>query len=383
MSSFTSFRREAWIEYGIGVFVLLVRFFARWRIVGLKGWQGDDYFALLVLIFWTAEVSMLDLIGQYGTNIGYTDEQRAHFSAEQTRKLEIGSKCLLAGWCCYVTLIWCLKACVLFFFNRITMGLNYQRLVKITAIVCVNCYIAVMVIILAHCRPIHKNWQVYPDPGSTCTVDRANYLSVVVTNMSTDALIVCIPLPLLWRVKITITRKLIIGLLLCSGIFIMAAALLRCVLSLRDIKGINNSTIWAIRETFVGIIAVNAAPIKPLFSERSWIGYSRDTDERYNTYDLSKAESGIGQRLTSLARSRNRSRSKTDKLTGTASEEVILGSFEATGYRHEISGGKRSDEASQATEIQKGEWRSASRADYEMAPQMPGVIRVTTTLEIT
>lgn len=58
MSSFTSFRREAWIEYGIGVFVLLVRFFARWRIVGLKGWQGDDYFALLVLIFWTVSLSL-------------------------------------------------------------------------------------------------------------------------------------------------------------------------------------------------------------------------------------------------------------------------------------------------------------------------------------
>jgi hypothetical protein len=44
-------------------------------------------------------------------------------------------------------------------------------------------------------------------------------------------------------------RKLIVGILLCSGVFIMLATLLRCVLSLKDVAGINNSTIWAIRET--------------------------------------------------------------------------------------------------------------------------------------
>lgn len=58
-----------------------------------------------------------------------------------------------------------------------------------------------------------------------------------------------IPVPLLWKVKITLGRKIAIGILLCSGVFIIVATLLRCVLSLRDIQGINVSTIWAIRET--------------------------------------------------------------------------------------------------------------------------------------
>lgn len=38
-------------------------------------------------------------------------------------------------------------------------------------------------------------------------------------------------------------------MLLCGGIFVMAATLLRCILSLKDINSINNSTVWAIRET--------------------------------------------------------------------------------------------------------------------------------------
>lgn len=63
---------------------------------------------------------MLELIGQYGTNIGLTDEQRAALSPEEEARLVFGSKCLMAGWTCYVTLIWSLKACMLFFYNRLT-----------------------------------------------------------------------------------------------------------------------------------------------------------------------------------------------------------------------------------------------------------------------
>lgn len=62
-------------------------------------------------------------------------------------------------------------------------------------------------------------------------------------------MIVATPIPLLWKVKLTSGRKVAVGLLLCSGVFIMIATILRCVMSLHDIQGINVSTIWAIRET--------------------------------------------------------------------------------------------------------------------------------------
>jgi hypothetical protein len=65
----------------------------------------------------------------------------------------------------------------------------------------------------------------------------------------TDIAIVAIPVPLLWKVKLPLGRKIAIGILLCSGVFIIVASLLRCVLSLQSIQGINVSTIWAIRET--------------------------------------------------------------------------------------------------------------------------------------
>ena len=65
---------------------------------------------------------MLELIGQWGTNIGLSDAERLAISQSPTKEANLiaGSKCLMAGWTCYVTLIWSLKACMLFFYNRLT-----------------------------------------------------------------------------------------------------------------------------------------------------------------------------------------------------------------------------------------------------------------------
>lgn len=75
-----------------------------------------------------------------------------------------------------------------------------------------------------------------------------------------------IPAPILWKAQIPLRRKLLVALLLFSGVFIVAAAIIRCVMSVGDIRHIGTSGVWAIRETFVSICAVNAPAIKPLFS---------------------------------------------------------------------------------------------------------------------
>jgi hypothetical protein len=95
-------------------------------------------------------------------------------------------------------------------------------------------------------------------------------------------MILYIPLPILWSVQLPVRKKLLFGFWLCTGLFIMVATLLRCILCLQDVSQINVGTIWSIRETvrhvpsiliissrltiypqFVGILAVNLPVIKP------------------------------------------------------------------------------------------------------------------------
>ncbi|SPJ72477.1 related to integral membrane protein PTH11 [Fusarium torulosum] len=333
----TPFQTEAWTEYGLGALVLFLRYFARWKSVGFKGYQGDDYFALAAMVFWTSELVMLELIGQSGTNIGVTDEMGADMSAAEIAKREFGSKCLLAGWNFYVTLIFTLKGVMLCFYSRMTLGLWQRKLVIWTQVGTVLAYLGVIAAIWGHCTPIHKNWQVYPNPGESCTLAVANYLTLVVFNIVTDILIVSIPIPLLWTVKLSVQRKLMIGVLLCSGVFIMIATLLRCIYSLQDIEGINTSTIWAIRETFVAIIAVNAAAIKPLFSASRWLvsskGSSRDKGGSSYIHKHSHPLATIGGSGVSGGRSANRHHQKyMSHLDDNSSEEHIVGKPEFVGY---------------------------------------------------
>jgi len=62
-------------------------------------------------------------------------------------------------------------------------------------------------------------------------------------------MILYIPLPLLWNVRLPLRRKLLYGVWLCTGVFMMTATLLRCILCLQDVSQINVGTIWSIRET--------------------------------------------------------------------------------------------------------------------------------------
>jgi hypothetical protein len=48
----TPFQKEAWAEYGVGIIILFLRIITRCRLVGSK-WEGDDYFAVLAIAFWT------------------------------------------------------------------------------------------------------------------------------------------------------------------------------------------------------------------------------------------------------------------------------------------------------------------------------------------
>lgn len=111
---------------------------------------------------------------------------------------------------------------------------------------------------------------------------------------STDALIFCIPLPLLWKLQIPLRKKLVIGLLLSSGLFVIIAALIRVILTLGaspsalSINGVSifphppqnphlspsrsNIPQWGVRETLVGIVTVNIPVLRPIFNKSFWTG---------------------------------------------------------------------------------------------------------------
>lgn len=258
----TPFQVEAWVEYAIGIILLFSRIAYRISTVGWN-WQGDDYFAIVAVLLLTGETAMLEVIGQWGSIVGMTDEKALSLTDDQKSTIVKGAKADIAGWCLYITLIWCLKACMLFFYRRLTLETKQRRLVYVAAVACLISYIATIGVVLLRCLPFHRNWQIYPYPGDECGSPNQIFLTLVVTNVSTDILILYIPLPLLWVVQMPWSKKIVYGVWLTTGVFVIIASLLRCVLSIKDAAEVDVSTIWAIRETFVGIISVNAPILGP------------------------------------------------------------------------------------------------------------------------
>ncbi|KAI0002794.1 hypothetical protein F4779DRAFT_622095 [Xylariaceae sp. FL0662B] len=102
-----------------------------------------------------------------------------------------------------------------------------------------------------------------------------------------------IPLPLLWQAKLPITRKLILGVLFSSGIFIIIATLLRTFYSLRSLLDLLVATAWATREYLVTAFVVSAPAIKPLLSRRLW-GLKSSTNRSGTGYGNHYGSHGSG-----------------------------------------------------------------------------------------
>lgn len=138
-------------------------------------------------------------------------------------------------------------------------------------------YIVTICSILFGCHPMHKNWQIYPDPGSECegkihsirdtrcltsrnrtdycqpAVSKLDIYVTVVLNVVTDIYLISIPAPvclfalctiyydgkltknvaqMLFKARLHWREKLELLVLFSGGLFVMMAGILRCVLIL-------------------------------------------------------------------------------------------------------------------------------------------------------
>lgn len=133
---------------------------------------------------------LICLTGRNGTNANIPPDVRIKLSPPEVLQLELGSKYLISGWVFYCTGLWCMKACVLVFYSRLVFrlplclvgvtdsvslqvrGLWQQTVVKYVSYACVGTYIGSILTIFLHCTPLHKQWQVVPDPGGKATKSR-------------------------------------------------------------------------------------------------------------------------------------------------------------------------------------------------------------------
>lgn len=70
--------------------------------------------------------------------------------------------------------------------------------------------------------------------------------------------------------SLTICRKIVLSTLFSSGIFVIAASIIRTTLSLSGSPSTSNIVKWGVRETFMGVITTNVPILKPLVTKAFW-----------------------------------------------------------------------------------------------------------------
>ncbi|CEL09368.1 hypothetical protein ASPCAL12505 [Aspergillus calidoustus] len=264
---------ESWTLLALALALILLRIYVRWTQTGPGNFQLDDYLMPLAGAVFAVEVSLAYLVGakyQGLTNSYMTSEQRAAIdpSSREYYNRVWGSKIQVAGWSLYAMVLWLVKFSLAVFYSRLTTGLNHlPSRVRIAYLLLGVSYLAVALTIILSCQPMHRFWQISPDPGNICqpACSKVYVLVVMIPNVLTDIYLMSIPLPLLWTVRIGIRRKVTLMALFSGAVFVIMAAIIRAVTILTaGADGAVSGSKWACRESFVSIIVSNLPIVQPL-----------------------------------------------------------------------------------------------------------------------
>lgn len=128
---------------------------------------------------------------------------------------------------------------VLFMFDRLRLRVDRVWLFRIVAVATGVTYMAMFLTIYLGCLPFAQNWQVDPPPPPQCSMRMHDVWVSTTLNVFTDLMILTIPIPTLWTSRFSTGKKIGLTLLLCSGLFVMSAAVIRFSFTLVGSTSVN------------------------------------------------------------------------------------------------------------------------------------------------
>ncbi|KAI1090919.1 hypothetical protein F5B19DRAFT_503463 [Rostrohypoxylon terebratum] len=272
-TGFTSSVVETFVLLGISVAIINLRMYVRIRAVGVEGLWADDYIMILVAITYSALAActyVAQVTCQGLANDDMTNDQRQSLdpnSAEYFMRV-LGSKIEVVSRVLYIVVVWLTKAAMLAFCQRLTERLGkYRNRIRIGIALLVMSWLADFLIAMLNCRPFHKNWQIYPDPGPQCysATSPFSVYGTLILNIITSIYVFFVPLPILWMANIKLWKKIGLIMLVSANGFVVAVAILRGYLILStDTSGAKDASKWAYRLCFVAVVTTNLPLLFPL-----------------------------------------------------------------------------------------------------------------------
>ncbi|KAL9118183.1 MAG: hypothetical protein Q9187_005275 [Circinaria calcarea] len=255
-----------------------LRFVAK-RLVKASYW-ADDYWiiaSLVVMFGFLADCAIMVFVGGIGKHITeltpteYKVFFRAGFAVEIL----------------YFLAITPVKISVLFLYGRLFPTRMLLLVAKIVGAVCIAWCLASVLVTIFQCNPVASAWN--PPIGGQCVSYFAHFqLGVAISNMLTEIIILCIPLPIIWRLSLPARDKAILSGMFFLGSFVCVASVMRIV-TIADVEHSDASytalpgATWSVIEAELAIICACLPTLRPLISKTEWVQRTRNRLSTYST----------------------------------------------------------------------------------------------------
>lgn len=155
----------------------------------------------------TVLIAVMQAITKTNSNLIPPGDDISNYSAAEIRSRIYGSKLVLVVEQMQILTIWLIKSCLLIMYNRMTSVLPQHKIVIATSIYVGLTFVTMEVLYLGvWCRPFSQYWAVPPN-SSQCSAATNHLITNAVFNISSDLIIISIPMPLLFKVRLPKKNK--------------------------------------------------------------------------------------------------------------------------------------------------------------------------------
>ncbi|KAL4867325.1 hypothetical protein BDV12DRAFT_198282 [Aspergillus spectabilis] len=256
---------ESLIFWTIGIVLYIGRMASRIIANGsIKRLYFEDYVMTVTFLIYTSLLVLIQVSSHFATNLmDPADYDQVLSDPQQVRDRIFGSKIVIGLEQCMLFSTWGVKTCMLTLFWRLTKNLRLHVYVKIVAVYVAVGFVVIMVTYYAvYCRPFSQYWAM-PVQDMQCATYQRYSITQAVFNLSSDAAMLAIPIPLLIKAQMKITKKVLLVCIMSLGVFTIIAAILNKVFNFAS-PLTTTYQIWYIREASTAIYVANLVCMWPL-----------------------------------------------------------------------------------------------------------------------
>ncbi|KAL1867792.1 hypothetical protein Plec18167_008538 [Paecilomyces lecythidis] len=162
------------------------------------------------------------------------------------------------------------KTSIMLFFFRI-FGTKRSFRISVAVVMTIVWMWAISVVLetLLLCRPLAYNWDTTID--GVCGERNATFVAAGTLNLVTDLMVMALPIPHIWKLKLSVAKKLALCLVFCMGLLVSVISIVRLAslmaIDFTDITySVQMGVMWTVLEPELAIICANMPVMKPILS---------------------------------------------------------------------------------------------------------------------